>query len=136
MPFDPASWLQVASKLMGGGVDAPEQARFRTVLNRAYYAALLVLCARIEEVQGEGTVPTVMTHSAVRRALANTRNRHLLKVKQRLDTLCDDRESADYELGHKDFAQQHAEAAIERARRVVQDIKFSLQDKHLRSIKF
>src|SRR6266540_2484921 len=67
MPLDPEALLTIAVDLVTarpGG--ASEQSCWRTAMNRSYYACLLLLIKRIDQVNGAGTVPPYNTHHWVR----------------------------------------------------------------------
>jgi hypothetical protein len=69
MAFDPERWVQVADVCCSGLPGVNAQALLRTAVNRAYYAALMSVRLRIEQVHGAGAVPRARTHYAILRTL-------------------------------------------------------------------
>lgn len=136
MPFDPAYLLDVARLLISPAHKVEEQSRFRTALNRAYYAPLLVLIQRIEGVQGPGTVPLDGTHAKLRNALKDTGMQHLAKIKHKLESLGFDRNEADYNLHAPAFVQIRVEDNIAKADSLIRDIRHHLPDEKVRRISF
>ena len=96
--FDPEEWVEVAELCCDNIPGIGGEALLRTALNRAYYAALLSMRQRIEQVHGVGSVPRVRTHAAILQAVKSggIRFAHIHYVLQRLRTL---REGADYVIG-------------------------------------
>ena len=134
MAFDPRDWLAIASHLLT--VATPEeQSRFRTAINRAYYAPLILLKRRVEDAKGSGTVPERGVHGALRKAMRDTKIFHLQKVEKKLEALQIDRESADYSIGRMPYDVREVEDAIERGKKLVKDIE-SIPVAKLRRLQF
>jgi hypothetical protein len=95
MRFDPESWLGVAEVccITIPGID--REAMFRTAVNRAYYAALIALKQRIEDVQGRGVVPPTGTHEALTQAV-RVGGDQFEEISRELGRLRRAREGADY----------------------------------------
>ena len=122
MTFDARDWLAIADHLLT--IPAPEQqSRFRTAVNRAYYAPLIFLKRRIEEAKGEGTVPESGVHDKIRRALRRTKARHLLKVEKKLDGLQQERESADYFLYSIPYDLRDVQDTVAKGKNLVAEIE-------------
>ena len=92
----------------------------RTALNRAYYAALLTLKARIDSAQGSGAVPEWRTHDAIRQAvrMGGTTFREISLI---LDQLRRHREQADYVLRSADLQWSMVHAAVGSARWLIRN---------------
>ena len=95
--FDPEEWAEVAEMCCDRIPGIGAEALLRTALNRAYYAVLLCVKRRLEQVHGQGAVPQFRTHAAILDAVrsggsAFTALRDGLRSLQAL------REKADYEL--------------------------------------
>src|SRR6185295_12563620 len=97
MTFDAEEWVEVAELCCGRIEGISGEALLRTVLNRAYYAALLCVKRRIEQTHGEGSIPQFQTHAAILAAL-RTGGRTFVRIRKDLRSLQAFRESADYEL--------------------------------------
>jgi septal ring factor EnvC (AmiA/AmiB activator) len=128
MVFDPAVFLSVSRLLADVHPTADREACFRTALGRAYYAPLMTLAARVEEVQGRGSVPAARVHASIKSALSRTGARHFRQIRQRLEALEQLRSRADYELADFDIELTEVEAAIERAERLLQSIATAPDD--------
>jgi hypothetical protein len=73
------------------------EALLRTALNRAYYAVLLCVKRRLEQVHGEGAVPQFQTHAAILDAVRSGGS-EFIDIRDGLRSLQALREKADYEL--------------------------------------
>ncbi len=134
MTFDARDWLAIADHLLT--ISTPErQSRFRTAVNRAYYAPLILLKRRIEDVQGKGSVPESGVHAKIRRALRNTKANHLLKVEKKLDGLQQERESADYSLYRIPYDLRDVQDTVAKGKNLVAEIE-SVPDRLLRNLRF
>jgi hypothetical protein len=63
--FDPEEWVEVAEVCCEHIPGIGAEALLRTALNRAYYAVLLCVKRRLEQVHGDGAVPQFQTHAAI-----------------------------------------------------------------------
>ena len=135
MTFDARGWLAIADHLLTTIPTSEQQSRFRTAVNRAYYAPLIFLKRRIEEVKGAGTVPESGMHDKIRRALRNTRARHLIRVEKKLDGLQQERESADYSLYHVPYDMRNVQDTVDKGKRLVAEIE-SVPDRLLKNLRF
>src|SRR4051812_42770810 len=96
-PFDPEEWVEVAEACCDHIPGIAAEALLRTALNRAYYAALLCVKRRIEQVHGEGAVPKFQTHAAILSAVGSG-GKGFIYIRDGLRTLRALRANADYEL--------------------------------------
>ncbi len=134
MTFDPRDWLAIADHLLT--IPAPEQqSRFRTAVNRAYYAPLILLKRRIEDVKGKGTVPESGVHGKIRSSLRKTRSQHLRKVEKKLEGLQEERESADYALYRVPYHLRDVQDTVAKGERLVAEID-SVPDSLLKNLRF
>ena len=134
MTFDPRDWLAIADHLLT--IPAPEQqSRFRTAVNRAYYAPLILLKRRIEDVKGKRTVPESGVHGKIRSALRKTRSRHLRKVEKKLEGLQEERESADYALYRVPYDLRDVQDTVNKGKSLVAEID-TVPDSLLKNLRF
>jgi hypothetical protein len=129
MPLDPQALLTIAADLVTarpGG--ASEQSCWRTAMNRSYYACLLLIIKRIDQVNGAGTVPPYNTHHWVRSTLHDSQRRHLQKIKQNLCTLRLQREQADYVMNRPDFQRGEIDEVLGRAQRLFAEVRDQVPD--------
>lgn len=87
--FSPMDFLLLAEILIEG--EDADEARFRTAMNRVYYAIFLLARSKTGAAEIE-----VGAHSAVRRLL---RQRGYTKIAESLETLYEFRVKADYYIG-------------------------------------
>jgi hypothetical protein len=132
--FDPEEWLEVAEVCCDRipGVDG--EALLRTALNRAYYAALLAMRERIEQVHGAGVVPRARTHAAILKAVKSGGGRfsRIFYALQRLREL---REGADYVLRSPPLVWSTVHSQVVNSRSLIRkDIK-ALPDADIRRLK-
>lgn len=120
MSFDPEEWVKVADVCCGIIPGISRDALFRTALNRAYYAALMVLKHRIEAVQGAGSVPAWGTHEALRQAVS-TAGPEFNDIREKLEVLRNHRVAADYVLSDGRFDYEAVRAAINIARWLIRN---------------
>ncbi|HYU09068.1 MAG TPA: hypothetical protein VEK77_06800 [Gemmatimonadales bacterium] len=135
MPLDPEALLTIAVDLVTarpGG--ASEQSCWRTAMNRSYYACLLLLIKRIDQVNGAGTVPPYNTHHWVRSTLHDSKRAHLMNIKQKLCTLRLQREQADYVINRPDFLRGDMEEVLGRAQRLFAEVRDRVPDALLRGL--
>jgi hypothetical protein len=134
MTFDPEEWLNVADVCCGiiPGVD--REALFRTALNRAYYAALMLLKLRIDTVQGPGAVPAWGTHEALRQAV-RTAGPTFREISEGLDKLRAARESADYDLAGGMITYESVRRAISIARWLIRNRLKPMPDADVRRLR-
>ena len=134
MTFDPRDWLAIADHLLTIP-DPGQQSRFRTAVNRAYYAPLIFLKRRIEEVKGDGTVPESGVHRKIRLALRKTGSRHLRRVEKKLEGLQEERESADYALYRVPYDLRDVQDTVAKGKQLVAEIQ-SVPDRLLKNLRF
>lgn len=120
MPFDPEEWLRVADICCDPPAGHDQQAYFRTAVNRAYYAALLTLKQRIEQVQGRGAVPSTKTHEAIFQAI-RTGGEAFEDIYDTLRKLKEARNSADYVLDAPPLIRASAVAEVNRSKRLIRN---------------
>jgi uncharacterized protein (UPF0332 family) len=121
MAFDPASFLTLAKHLFADKA-ALEQGRLRTVVNRGYYACVVLLIRTIEAGNHPHRAPTGRTHQWVRDALRNAKRGHVTHFKKRLEALEELRGEADYVHDRSDFAEEEVKDALDRADRLFKEI--------------
>lgn len=109
------------------------EAVLRTVMNRAYYAALLSFKHRIEAVNGVGTLPSRRTHDAIFRAIGmgGATFAYSYRTLRELRLL---REAADYELNTRPMRSSDARKAIDRSRWLIHAHAKGLPDADFRAL--
>jgi len=134
--FEPAHWLPIAEACASplDGCD-PEASR-RTAINRAYYAPLLMIKARVDALLGAGTVPAEGTHGAILLALRKSRIREFQKVLEKLKVLQELRENADYVLSGPPLDALQVDGAVARSRWLVKNLLPAIPDRKYRRLKF
>lgn len=70
MPFLPETFCDVAKTINAGAVVAPGEARFRTIVGRAYYGAYWATCTAVCKTHGISP-PADLPHDALCRVLAD-----------------------------------------------------------------
>lgn len=133
MNFQPESWLEVAEICCSNIPDVSREALLRTALNRAYYAALLELKARIEMVQGPGAVPAWATHAALQQAV-RTAGTPFREINYWLETLRKERETCDYVLESREIERSHVRRLIGKARWLIRNRIKALPDAEFRRL--
>jgi hypothetical protein len=133
MSFDAEEWLAVADICCGNIPGISRQALLRTALNRAYYAALMVLKFRIDAAQGMGTVPEWRTHDALKQAV-RTGGPAFEDMSESLEELRQMREMADYVLGEQQLGYDSARRAIRIARWLIRNRIKALPDAEFRRL--
>ena len=131
--FDPERWLDVAEACCGRIVGVDEEARLRTALNRAYYAALLSVRQRIEHAQGSRAVPRSRSHAAILGAL-RAGGAGFIKIHDSLQRLRARREAADYELRTQPLVESKVQTEIERSRALIRTRIKALPDAEFRRL--
>jgi hypothetical protein len=134
MTFDPERWLDVANACRKSMPNVDREALLRTVMNRAYYAALLSFKQRIESVNGPGTLPSRRTHDAIFRAIGaggatfEDSYRTLRRLRRK-------RETADYKLNTRPTRSSDAREAVRLSRWLIRDGIKALPDAAFRALK-
>jgi hypothetical protein len=90
-------WVEVAEVCCDRIPGIAAEALLRTALNRAYYAVLLCVKRRLEQVHGDGAVPQFQTHAAILDAIRSGGS-GFIDIRDGLRSLQSLREKADYEL--------------------------------------
>lgn len=124
MSFDPELWLQVADVCCINIPRVDTEALLRTAVNRAYYAALLSVRKRIEEVHGPGSVPSAGTHEAIFKDIHD----ELLKLRTA-------RNGADYNLAAAPLVHRTAVSQISRSRWLIRNRINAVRDEEYRRLK-
>jgi hypothetical protein len=119
--FDPEEFLTLATVLLNQPEASPEEARYRTVVNRCYLTAYLRARAAVERLEGPFT-EDADSYFRVEEALEK-RQCYLGRV--RLQSLRVDRADADYRM-FKPVKRRKAELAIDSAKTVLQELTSSL----------
>ena len=134
MNFDPEEWLKVADVCCGiiPGID--QDALFRTALNRAYYAALMVLKVRIDAAQGPGSVPSHGTHEALKQAV-DTAGPEFTDIARALTKLRRGRELADYVPSGPPIGYERARSAIKTARWLIRNRLKPMPESEVRQLR-
>ncbi|MBV9110848.1 MAG: hypothetical protein JO306_15665 [Gemmatimonadetes bacterium] len=134
MNFDPEEWLKVADVCCGTIPGINRDALLRTALNRAYYAALMVLKVKIDAAQGLGSVPSHGTHEALRQAV-DTAGAEFTDIARALTKLRRGRELADYVPGGSPIAYERARNAIKTARWLIRNRLKPMPDSEVRRLR-
>lgn len=119
--FDPEGFLALATVLMNQPEASPEEARYRTVVNRCYLTAYLRARAAVEPLDGPFT-NDADSYFQVEEALGK-RQCDLGRV--RLQGLRVARADADYRMA-KPVKRRKAELALDSAQTVLQELAKSL----------
>jgi|GEM_PF-5712772 len=133
MTFDPERWLEAAAVCCIDIPDIDREALLRTALNRAYYASLLSFKARIEAVQGAGTIPERRTHEAIYLAVGAA-GHAFMDAYRALRELRRTREAADYILSGDPPTFRDADEAVRRSRWLIRARVKSLPDAEFRKL--
>lgn len=98
MSFEWEEYLELAKELSGvAGTRASAEAKNRSAISRAYYAAFGTACAYCKKVPGVDLSGGVEDHQIVRAYFVGSRgNKERIGVGARLDQLRKDRNKADY----------------------------------------
>ena len=131
--FDAEEWVEVAELCCERIEGISGEALLRTALNRAYYAALLCVKRRIEQTQGEGSVPRFQTHAAILAAL-QTGGRTFTGIRRDLRSLQALRETADYELRSAPLIWGVVHAQIRMSRELIRTRIKALPDAEFRRL--
>jgi len=134
MSFDPEEWVKVADVCCGNIPGISRDALLRTALNRAYYAALMVLKQRIEAAQGSGSVPAWGTHEALRQAVSAA-GPDFKDVREKLEVLRRQRSAADYVTSGAPFVYETVRAAINNARWLIRNRLKPMPDSDVRRLR-
>lgn len=115
--FDWHEYLRLASELAGHPIaPANEEARLRSAISRAYYAAFCK-CRNYLQMQGYQLYRESLAHTQVRNLFKQSQDRRLKQVGHHLDRLRSDRNMADYEDYFADIGEK-TELALELANRI------------------
>jgi len=131
--FDAEEWVEVAELCCDRIEGISGEALLRTALNRAYYAALLCVKRRIEQVHGEGSVPHFQTHAAILAAL-RTGGRTFIGIHKDLRSLQAFRERADYELRSAPLIWGEVHAQVRMSRELIRTRIKALPDAEFRRL--
>ena len=134
MNFDPEEWLKVAEVCCGHIPDVDREALLRTALNRAYYAALMSLKARIEAVQGHDAIPGWRTHEAITQAV-RTAGANFADIAELLKVLRLLRERADYVLSGEALDWQLVHRRVRDARWLIRNRIKALPEAEVRRLR-
>jgi uncharacterized protein (UPF0332 family) len=89
---------QTEEELTGQIGEAPiQEARLRSAISRAYYAAFCKACNYLQAENPATPIPTTGVHSYVYRQFQESGNRNRQEIAWTLRNLKDDRERADYD---------------------------------------
>ncbi|MFT0753490.1 HEPN domain-containing protein [Synechococcus sp. RC10A2] len=115
--FDWYEYLRLATELAGHPIaPASEEARQRSAISRAYYAAFCK-CRNYLQTQGYQVSRESLAHTQVRNLFKQSQDRRLKQVGHHLDRLRSDRNMADYEDYFADIGEK-TELALELANRI------------------
>jgi uncharacterized protein (UPF0332 family) len=134
MSFDPERWLQVADVCC---IDIPKvdtEALLRTAINRAYYAALLSVKRRLNDVLGPAAVPSSGTHQAIFETLQSG-GFGFRDVYRKLRKLRDARDSADYVLGTDPLVRTEVVKYIDISRTLIRNRINAMHDEEYRRLR-
>jgi len=106
--FTPKDFVDIAEKLIKEK-GFPNDAKTRTILNRAYYGAFLITKTRLEEL-GESFSNEKEIHMAVIKKLKEKDD----NLGDKLNSLYDDRMASDYNLNDEPEANIHTNVGIAR----------------------
>jgi hypothetical protein len=133
--FDGATLLDAADALVVAAANSTEpEPYYRSVMNRAYYAAFVSLLNRIPAVCGRGVVPERGVHQWVKQGLERTSLRPLQLMKGQLAALEADRDWADYEPQSACPTIQRAQDCVAKSRRLLIKLRGGLPDHLVRKI--
>ena len=120
MSFDWKQLLSLAGHLLdnSGNLPGGEEGIYRTVINRAYYAALNTAAVYIRDVVGDDVPDDSKYHPQVKMHFKNDRAKFEL-----LETLRKKRDKADYSLESGKFRDM-ARAAVEESRKFIESPEF------------
>jgi uncharacterized protein (UPF0332 family) len=113
--MDPRQFLEVAAFLTGEATAAPEEARYRSAVGRSYYGLYNVITAELAAL-GFSLKFDPSSHTKAYRYLTQTKVAHALEAGKILDSLREERNKADYNMGGGGFTQAQAQSANKRAR--------------------
>lgn len=97
MSFDWTEYLYLAQDLAGQGVTAPtEEAKLRSAISRAYYAAFCKARNHLRDREGRYIPQTGKAHRCVRDTFKSSHDRRRKRIGENLSRLGADRVKADY----------------------------------------
>jgi hypothetical protein len=131
--FDPEEWVEVAELCCDRIAGINGEALLRTALNRAYYAALLCVKRRIEDVHGPGAVPQFQTHASILGVL-RTGGSAFTDIRKGLRSLQAFREKADYELRSSPLVWGVVHAQVRISRKLIRTRIKALPDAEFRRL--
>ena len=131
--FDAEEWVEVAEVCCDHIAGVGQEALLRTALNRAYYAALLCVKRRIEQVHGRGAVSHARTHAAILGAVRSGGSR-FSDIYKGLRALQAQREAADYELISEPLKWSMVHAQVGRSRKLIRTRIKALPDAEFRRL--
>jgi hypothetical protein len=120
MSFDPEEWLRVADICCSNIPEVSREALLRTALNRAYYAALMMLKYRVDSAQGTGAVPEWGTHEALRQAV-RMGGEAFDDISETLDDLREDRTRSAYVLQNQHLEGDYVQGVVRTARWLIRN---------------
>lgn len=98
MTFDWAEYLKLAQELAGQAVNpANEEAKLRSSVSRAYYAAYCKARNYLRDIEGYSIPPTSKAHTYVRNKFKNSPDRLRRSIGDGLDRLRIRRDQVDYD---------------------------------------
>lgn len=121
MPVTSSALLDLAERLHRGETGGGE-ASLRAAISRAYYAAVIHLRDRLIDTPGATAAPEAGLHGYLRRALRDSKRTHLTVLAQKLGTLHELRENADYQTRATGPTANDVAGAIKRSRELIASI--------------
>jgi len=121
MAFSPDAWLIVARACAAPDPECSEpEAWYRSAVNRAYYAPLMAIAARVVASQGESVFAGDRTHTQIKAALQRQRDVPVIRrLRDQLRNVENLRDRADYVLSWG-CVRDDADDALQRGERLVQ----------------
>lgn len=114
---------------LGAGRLGETEVAYRAGVSRAYYAGLVCIVDRADQVQVYPEFHEPGVHGAVRRALKNAARTHFLEIREQLKAMEEDRTWADYETGQDGPQRDDVEFAVRRATELIGRVEgLSLSD--------
>jgi hypothetical protein len=122
--FDGELLLTVAERLAAAApTSGNEEAYYRSILNRTYYAPFITLIVRIRAECGAGDLPKLGVHRDVQKRLGREGLPELVRIRSILKGLEVDRGWADYEPHSSAPSEKRAADCLAKARRLTASIK-------------
>lgn len=112
--MDPRQFLDVAALLSGDAPSAPDEARYRSAVGRAYYGLYNVVAGKLANL-GFSLAFDPSGHTKACRYLTQTGIAQAVQVGKTLDSLREERNKADYIMHAAGFTQALAQSACRRA---------------------